>query len=88
MNSCQEVVFAVVQHRIAHCYARRNQFGDAPLDEFLRQLGIFQLVADGHSAPGPHQLGQIGVEGMIGESCHGNRLIGFAAIIALGEGDT
>ena len=30
-------------------------------------LGVFQLLADGYALARPHQLGQVGVDGMVGE---------------------
>ena len=81
--SRQEVVLLVVEHIVAHGHARRHQFGDAPLHHLvhLRKallaldllpllLRVFKLVADGHTLPRSDELGQVGVEGMVGKSRH------------------
>ena len=49
MHGCQEIVLLVVQHVIAQGYTRRHQFGNTSFNELLRQLGILQLVTDGHT---------------------------------------
>ena len=95
----QEVVFLVAEHVVAHGHARRDELGDASLHHLVHLgeaflafdglaflLGVFQLVADGHAPPGPDELGQVGVEGMVGEPRH-RRLAAVAAVVALGEGD-
>ena len=66
----QEVVFLVVEHIVGHGHARRHQFGNAALDELPGQLGVLQLVADGHSPPCPYQLWQVGVERVVREAGH------------------
>ena len=66
----KKVVLFVVEHRIAHCHTRCHQFRDTSLDEFLRQLRVFQLVTDGHSSASTNQLRQVGVEGMMWKARH------------------
>ena len=89
MYGCQEVVLLVVEHVVVHRHAGRNEFGDAALDQFLGEFGVFQLVADGHTHAGTYQFGQISVEGMIGETGHlGSRLGAAASVGAACEGDT
>jgi len=44
-----------------------DQFDDAALDQPPHLLGVFQLLADGYALARPHQLGQVGVDGMVGE---------------------
>ncbi len=68
----QEVVLLVRQHRVAHGHARRHQFGDAALHQFLCQFRVFELVADGHAFTCTNQFRQIGVEGMVRKTSHGN----------------
>ena len=63
-----EVVLLVGQDVVPQHDARGHQLDDAALDEPLHQLGVLQLLADGHALAGPHQLGQIGVDGMVGKS--------------------
>ena len=70
VHSGQEVIFLVVQHVVAHRHAWRDEFRDAALDEFLCQLRVFQLVADGHTPPCADEFRQVGVEGVMGESRH------------------
>ena len=70
MNGTEEVVLLIVQHGVLHGHTRCHQFGDATLDELLGQLGVFQLVADGHAPASPDELGQISVEGMMRKTRH------------------
>jgi len=82
----QEIVLLVVQHVVAHGHARRHQLSDAALHQLFGELGVFQLVAYRHPSAGSYQLGQIGVEGVMGEARH---FVGLAAlaVVATGEGD-
>ena len=63
-----EVVLLVGQDVVAQHDARSHQFDHAALDESLHQLGVLQLLADGHTLARPHQLRQVGVDGMVGKS--------------------
>ena len=81
----QEVVLLVVQHIVAEGHAWSHQLSDASLDQFLRQLRVFQLVADGYALASPDELRQIGVEGMMREACHLVALV--VAVVAPGQGD-
>ena len=86
VDSTEEIVFLVVEHRILHGHTRGHQFCDTSLNKLLRQFGVFQLVADGHSSSCPYELRQIGVQGVMRESGH------FIAlhpcpIIAMGQCD-
>ena len=83
MHSREEVVLLVVQHRILHGHTRRHQFRNTSLDKLLRQLGIFQLVADGHTLASTNQLWQVGVEGVMGKTSHLVALV--IAIIPMSE---
>ena len=98
MDGCKEVVLLVIEHIVAHGHTRCDQFGDAALHHFIHLgqsflsldglaflLGILQLVADGHSLARPDELGQIGIEGVMGESGH----LGAyrSAIVSLGQRD-
>ena len=69
MHTCQEVVFAVLENLVVVGYTRRHQLGDAAFYNFLGKLWVFQLVADGHTLAGTHQLGQVGVEGVVRKTC-------------------
>ena len=82
---CQKVVLLVVQHRITHRHTWRHQFGDTTLHELLRQLGVFQLVTDGHTLAGPDELWQIGVQRMVRKSGHLVALV--ITIVAMGQRD-
>src|SRR5699024_7649512 len=66
----QKVVLPVVQHIVVDGDSRRHQLRDASLYEFLCQLRVLQLVADGHALAGTYQLGQIGVECMMRKARH------------------
>ena len=87
MHSCQEVVLLIVQHIIAQGDTRCHQFGNASFYKFLREFGVFELIADSHTFSSTDEFGQIGIKGMMGESGH---LIAFhtSTIITMGEGDT
>ena len=82
----QKVVLPVVQHIVVDGDSRRHQLRDAPLYEFLCQLRVLQLVADGHALAGTYQLGQIGVECMMRKARHFD---GFPlAVGTFGQGNT
>ena len=66
----EEVVLLVVQHGVLHGNARSHQFGDASLDEFLRQLRVFQLVADGDASSCAYEFRQVGIQCVMRESRH------------------
>ena len=87
MHGRQEVVFLVVEHVVAHGNARCHQLGDASFHEFLRQLRVFQLVADGHASARPDELRQIGVEGVIGKSRHLVLSLRACSVVSVGERD-
>ena len=81
----QEVVLAVVQHVVVDADTGRHQLRDAALHQFLGQLGVFQLVADGHALARADQFGQVRVERMIGKSGHLDGLL--LAVGTLGQRD-
>ena len=85
MHAGQEVVFLVVEYVVVDGDAGGYQFGDAALDEFLGQFRVFELFADGDPFAGAYQFGQIGVEGVVGET--GQLDILGGSVGASGEGD-
>ena len=85
MDGTEEVVLLVVEHIVLHGDTWRHQFGDATLDELLRQLRVFQLVADGHPFAGTDELRQIGVQRMVRETGHLVALV--IAVIPMGQRD-
>ena len=70
MNGTEEIVFFRVEHVVRHCHARRHEFRDAALHEFLRELRVFQLVADGHAETCADKARQISVERVEGKARH------------------
>ena len=70
MNGTEEIVFFRVEHVVCHCHARRHEFRDAALHEFLRELRVFQLVADGHAETCADEARQIRVERVEGKARH------------------
>ena len=70
VDSSKEVVLLIVEHVVAHGHTWRNQLCDAALHELLRELGVLQLVADGHTLASAYELGQICVERMMREARH------------------
>ena len=85
VDGTDEVVLLVVQHIVVDGDARRHQLRNAALHQLLGQLGVFQLVADGHTPSGAYQLGQVGVQRMMRESRHLDGLL--LAVGALGQRD-
>ena len=85
VHRCQPVVLLAVEHRAAHDHTGGHQFGDAALDEFLGQLGVLELVADGDALAGTHQLGQVGVQRMVGKARHLGRCGGSVAAARQGD---
>ena len=68
MHGGEEVVFAARQHIVVEGHAGSDELGYAALDQFLCQLGVFELFADGHTLAGTHEFGQIGIEGVMRKS--------------------
>ena len=85
VHSAEKVILLVVQHVVRQRHARRHQLGDAALHEFLRQLGVLQLVADGHALAGTYQLRQIRVQCVVGESRHLVALV--ITVVTVGQRD-
>ena len=78
----------MIEHCVCHCDAGCDEFCDASLDECLRHLRVFQLVANGNSLACSDEFGQIGVEGVMWEACHGDALgRGVFAVVASRQGD-
>ena len=70
MHSTEEVVFLVVQHRILHGHTGRHEFRNTAFYQLFSQLGVFQLVADGHTFACSDEFGQIGVQRMMRKASH------------------
>ena len=68
MHGGEESVFLARQDVVAQRNARRDEFDDAPLDDFLRRFGVLELFADRHALPGADQFRKIGVDGMVREA--------------------
>ena len=88
MNGSKEVVLFVVEHIIRHGHTGSHQFGNTSLNEFLRELGILQLVTDSHALAGTYQFGQVGIEGMMGESRHLGIRLAVSPVVTTSERDT
>ena len=65
----EEVVLFLFQDAVAVGDTGCHQFDDAAFYQLLGELGVFQLLTDGYLQPGPNQLGQIGVEGVMRKAC-------------------
>lgn len=74
MHSREEVVLAVIEYIVIDRNARRDKFGDASFHQLLCELGVLELLTNGHTLPGSHKLREIGVEGMMRKSGQFNRL--------------
>ena len=68
----EEVVFLLRKHLLAESHAGGHDLRDAALDEGLGQFRVLELVADGHLIAGAHELGQVDVDGMVGDAGHGD----------------
>ncbi len=68
MYGGEEVVLAVGEHVVVEGDAWGDKLGDAALDEFLGELRVLELLADGHALARAHELGEVGVEGVMGKS--------------------
>ena len=86
MYGSKKIILPIVQHVVVDRYARSYQLRDSPLHQLLGQFRVFQLVANRHPLAGTNQLGQIGVECMVGKSGHLNGLP--LAIGTLGQRNT
>ena len=57
MHCCQEIVLAAVEHILCQSHTGSDQLCDASLHQSLGELGVLQLVADGHTPACSHQFG-------------------------------
>ena len=88
MHTRHPVVLFLRQRGIRITHTRSHQLCHAALNQFLRQLGILQLVADGYAKTRTNELGQIGVQRMKRETRHLQCLRSTAcSIAAVGERD-
>ncbi len=85
MDSREKIILPVVQHIVIYGDSGSHQLGDASFDQFFRGLRILELLADGHTFPRTHKLGQVCVKGMVGKSCQLDIL--GRAVGAAGESD-
>ncbi len=81
----QKRVLLIGQYVVVERDARRNQLDDAPLDYLLGGLRVLELLADRHPFAGPHQLGHVDIQCMVGKS--GQLHIGGRPVGTPGEGD-
>ncbi len=65
-----EVVLFLVEQLLVESHAGGHDLGYPPLDDVLGEFRVFQLVADGHLVTRTHKTGEIGVDGMVGETGH------------------
>ena len=70
MNGGEKIVLLMIQDIVVDGNTGRDQLCDAPFHQLLRQLRVFQLVADSHTLTGTYQLRQIAVQGVVRETCH------------------
>ena len=73
VNGGKEVVFPVIQYVVVNGHARCYQLGDTAFHQFLGELRVFQLVANGYALACTYQLGQIRIERMMRKTGHFNR---------------
>ena len=87
MHCGQEVVFLGREHVVAQCHAGGNHLGYAALDNGFCELGVFELVADGHTVAGTYEFWQVSVERVVGKARHFGVLC-VTLVAAVGKGDT
>ena len=78
MQAAKEIVLFHVQHHVVVRHSGCHQLGDAAFHQSLHRLGVFKLLADGHTQPCPHQPWQILVHRMVWNACQ----VGIAATTA------
>ena len=71
-EAAQVVVLLDFQHVLAEGDARRDDFRHPALDEFLRELRVLQLVADGDLETGADQFCEVILDGVVREAGHGD----------------
>src|SRR5208337_936851 len=74
MNTCQKVIFFLLEYIFIQRNSRSNQFRNAPFYNIFCQLGIFQLFTNRNPLTCPYQFRKIGVKRMKRESCKFNKL--------------
>ena len=75
-----------LQDVVSHDDARSDEFGDAALDQFLGKFRVLKLVADGDAVTGTDETREIGVERVVGETCH-LRVLRRAFLVSARERD-
>ncbi len=66
----EEVVLPAEEHVVGGGHAGRDKLGDAALDEFFCELGVFELFADGHALACAYEFREVGVDGVVRKSGH------------------
>ena len=84
-DAAEVVVLLLLQHALAKGNARRNNLSDTAFDQFFGKFRVLQLVADGHFVAGAHQFGEVGFDGMVRESGHGNGAFVPVALLGLDQ---
>ena len=87
MHCTEKVILFVIKHIILHGHTRGDEFCNTSLHQFLGEFRVFQLVTDSHSLTCPNQFGQIGIQSVMGKSCH---LVAFhtCPIVSASQRDT
>ena len=86
VDGAKEIVLFCLQDVVSHDDARSNEFGDAALDQFLGKFRVLELVADGDAMTGADETREIGVERVVGETCH-LRVLRRAFLVSARERD-
>ena len=69
MHGSQEIVLFLFQYAVAIGHAGCHQFHHTAFHQLLGQLRIFKLLTHCHLQSGTHQLGQIGIQSVVGKTC-------------------
>ena len=72
-EAAEEVVLLLFQHVLAERKPRGDDFRNPPLDKFLRETRVLQLVAYRNLVSRPDELVEIVLDGVMRESGHGDR---------------
>ncbi len=59
-----------LEHRVGQDGAGGDDAGDLALDDALGLRGVFHLVAEGDFLAGAEELGEVEVDGVVGDAAH------------------
>ena len=78
-HRCDVVGRTRFQRFLVENHPRRDDANHAALDQALDQLGVFQLLADGHATAQLGETGDVAARRVVGHPAHGHRIL-FALV--------